>query len=482
MTKPPHNFLFAELTADSLQPSKPFDGLVAVKTLDMSGKEVNVSDGELQAYLANTLAAIGATRSESGEIVGLPIDARGHDKGDGAGWIVGAELIDGILRLIPKWTDVGRDLISRGIRRFFSATIDIEQKVILGGTLTNWPAVRDPKGKMLLRPIELSSHLYRLAVLPSPAGDEDESLGDRMEDVRQAFYDSVAQPVIEAPHIIDIFDTYVIIRSGESLYQVNYTIDATTGDIVFDDQTAWIEVEQTYVEAMINRMRSWMGFRPNPVHSYKRISPKPKKNEDPMMIKLSDLSEADRAELVKLVTVQLKSSAQPPAAPALDLSKLFNLEGMSEKAKLELAAAMEAQAQTVQTQAQLQFAAQLNQLHRNNQVTELAQRLTGGAADSPRGYRGATADDLKAHLLKLDADEGKWWSDFLSANVKDGFVEFGERGHGKTLLHMTALPEVFKPLLKDWIAGKQSIAEFFAINARELGDMAQYNLSEFEVK
>lgn len=155
LSAPP--FLGVELSSDSaLVDGKPFDGLSAGKFTDMLGRVVEFKVEEFQEYLSNTLEAILATTGESGELAGLPIDAKGHEKGDGAGWIVDAAIDGNKIRLTPRWTEIGRELISKGIRRFFSATVDVENKVILGGTLTNWPATRDKRGRILLRPVELS--------------------------------------------------------------------------------------------------------------------------------------------------------------------------------------------------------------------------------------------------------------------------------------------------------------------------------------
>ncbi len=148
-----------ELSADSLTDGREFDGLACGEFTDMHGRNVKFAQAELGDYLSNTLAAIEATRGESGELAGLPIDARGHEKGDGAGWIVGARVDGEKVRLMPRWTEIGRELIGKGIRRFFSATVDTVNKVILGGTLTNWPATRDKSGRVLLRPVELSQKL-----------------------------------------------------------------------------------------------------------------------------------------------------------------------------------------------------------------------------------------------------------------------------------------------------------------------------------
>ena len=155
------NVLFIELES-ALVEGRAFDALVSGSYTDMLGREIEFKAGELTDFVANTQAAIDATKAESGEIVGLPIDARNHEHGNAAGWIVGVELAGGIIRVVPKWTEIGRELISKGIQRFFSASVDVANKVILGGTLTNWPATRDKAGRIQLRPIELSEQLREI--------------------------------------------------------------------------------------------------------------------------------------------------------------------------------------------------------------------------------------------------------------------------------------------------------------------------------
>jgi hypothetical protein len=163
MTEPIKQFLFTELADDALTDGRAFDGVAFGTFSDMYGREITLEADDAAAFVANTQAAIAATTTESGELVGLPIDAEGHDKGDGAGWIVGVELVEGVIRLVPKWTEIGRELISKGIRRFFSATIDTSNKVVLGGTLTNWPATRDENNRLMLRPIELQDGFFTVA-------------------------------------------------------------------------------------------------------------------------------------------------------------------------------------------------------------------------------------------------------------------------------------------------------------------------------
>lgn len=167
-----------------------FDAMMAGTFVDMFGREVTFKDEDIPTYYENTRAAIEASKTEKGEVVGLPIDAYGHDKGDGAGWIIGVEMGElpdsgtPILRVTPKWTAIGRELIEEGVRRFFSPTIDIKEKVVLGGTLTNWPAMRAPNGQIRLRPIELSQNMsaFQTVVEEGESNDTGQSTPQKRDD------------------------------------------------------------------------------------------------------------------------------------------------------------------------------------------------------------------------------------------------------------------------------------------------------------
>lgn len=147
--------MLTDLQEQNVKPGKPFDGMRAGTFIDMRGTPVTFGAAELAEYVRNTNAAIEATKTPSGDIVGLPIDSRNHDKGDAAGWIIKAELVGDVIQFTPKWTTLGIDLIGASLQRFFSPTVDVTNKTVTGGSLTNWPATRT-KGKTLLRPIELA--------------------------------------------------------------------------------------------------------------------------------------------------------------------------------------------------------------------------------------------------------------------------------------------------------------------------------------
>jgi hypothetical protein len=150
------DIMFVELSTVGVD-GKAFDALAPWEGMDMYGTKVKLDGSNFAAIVANTMAAIESSKTASGELVGLPIDKTNHDHEGGAGWIVGAKLDGNKIQFVPKWTDAGAELIRSGERRFFSASIDMKNQVILGGTLCNWPAQRDQKGRYNLRPIELSS-------------------------------------------------------------------------------------------------------------------------------------------------------------------------------------------------------------------------------------------------------------------------------------------------------------------------------------
>jgi len=154
------DFLFVELGTGL--PS--FDGMSAGVFTDMRGRKVEFKPDELAEYIANTKDILESTKTDSGEIVGLPIDLDGHDHKGGAGWITELTLDTNrnIIRFGANWTQAGTDLIKGNVRRFFSPTVDPSEKVILGGSMTNYPASRDRKGRMMLRPIELSEQLQEI--------------------------------------------------------------------------------------------------------------------------------------------------------------------------------------------------------------------------------------------------------------------------------------------------------------------------------
>lgn len=187
------HFSFTELSG--VQPSDPryIDGLAAGAFVSMTGEEVTFEVEDLTAYIENTQKIIESTRTESGSIVGLPIDKDRHDHAGGAGWIVGLELDEArkIIRLLVNWTQEGVDLIKGNIRRFFSPSVDPAHKVILGGSLTNWPATRLETGQILLRPVELSQSMKEI--------DMPKTLEEMFADLKGVIVEAVGRKPADPP-------------------------------------------------------------------------------------------------------------------------------------------------------------------------------------------------------------------------------------------------------------------------------------------
>lgn len=158
-------FLFVDVSEFSALGIKPIDGLSAGIFTSMWGDKVEFKAEALGLIAKNTKEVIDSTRTEGGEVVGLPIDMDMHDHRGGAGWIkdVLVDMERKILRFMVEWTEPGAEVIRKNIRRFFSPSVDVENSIVLGGSLTNWPATRDEKsGRILLRPIELSQTLKEI--------------------------------------------------------------------------------------------------------------------------------------------------------------------------------------------------------------------------------------------------------------------------------------------------------------------------------
>ncbi len=161
------NFLFIELA--QLTNGKPFAGFTVGEFTDMFGRVVKISGDKFKAFLTNTSKAIDLMKKRG--MPGLPIDEKLHDKGHAAGWITNAEageIVDHkgakrpALFFAVDWTSLGINLISEKIQTNFSPTVDLQNSVIRGGSLTNWPATLDENGIPLFNALELSQNLYQL--------------------------------------------------------------------------------------------------------------------------------------------------------------------------------------------------------------------------------------------------------------------------------------------------------------------------------
>jgi hypothetical protein len=156
---------FAFVDVSGLLDAKEIDGMAPGVFMPMFGGEVEFKPEEMPEYVMKTQAALESTRGSDGEIVGFPIDAMNHNNREAAGWLVGVRLEGLVIKIMPRWNGLGQDLIGSDLMRYFSPTVDPVAKVIMGGSLTNWPATRTKDHQLLLRPVELSNQLQTMPEL-----------------------------------------------------------------------------------------------------------------------------------------------------------------------------------------------------------------------------------------------------------------------------------------------------------------------------
>ena len=94
-------------------------------------------------------------------------------------------------------------------------------------------------------------------------------------------------------------------------------------------------------------------------------------------------------------------------------------------------------------------------------------------------FRFVTAENLKAALMKLPADQAKFWMELCETLVKSGLTEFSEIGHGRNKKHGTLelAPEIAAQL-KQHVDGGGALETWFEYAG--LGEMSAYNLAAFE--
>jgi hypothetical protein len=482
MAKQFTNFSFTDLAQsmpddeDMPRKHKPFDGMAVGEFTDMYGRRAKFKREEMPEYVANTKAILASTVDSSGEVVGLPIDTMNHDHREAAGWLVDVELGESkdVILFTPRWNDMGMGMITGDIARFFSPTVNLENKSIEGGSLTNWPATRDEKtGKILLRPIELSRQMFELT---------DESLPDRIQRIARAFRQTFRDSYdAEYSWPVDVFEGYVICEMGEKLYRVDFK--ETDEGLEFAEFDKWVEVKRSYVEAAMRQFKKFVSglFKPESDVSNGGGDAPDQTETGVIEMELTEQELTDR--ITNAVSAALATQKPAPVQkPAADLSALLDVEGLSEEAKKQRKAELAAYIASQRQVAELEWRSELARHAHESKMAELANRAVGGSDEAPRGFRVA-AEELKAHLMKMDPDEAKFWTDLMAVTQEKGLMDFGERGHSRVLQGSQALPDSIKANMRSWLSvAGNTVEDFFKLNAVELGSMADYNLAEFQPK
>jgi len=131
----------SELMAAEFAEGQPIEILRVGEFMDMRGNQVEVTEEDLDAYVANF--------EEGAAGVEIPVD-REHDHGEAVGWVTRLWREGQRLLATVEWNDLGRSLIGQRIYRYVSATLDLQERLVRAISLTNWPAVKG------LAPVELA--------------------------------------------------------------------------------------------------------------------------------------------------------------------------------------------------------------------------------------------------------------------------------------------------------------------------------------
>ena len=495
-----------------LKLGKIFDAVVPGTFIDMLGRKVTFKKADLQKYVKNTQAAIKAATTESGEVVGLPIDARGHEKGDSAGWIVEAALDDGKVRLTPKWTEIGEELIQKGIRRFFSPTVDTGSKVILGGSLTNWPATRDKKGKIMLRPIELEvengetiSHDQMFVVDedkfdfkdPDSDGDLEDSLDQKRMDIARAFrgqFGKKSEVAYEIdPYIIDTFEDYAIVYDGKARKHFSAPFGKDEkGTIKFSKRSEWKEVKKSWVEAALAQVETAgkflrQLFSGEPVENQESDSEviEMEMTQEELNKLIGEQVKTAVVDLPKLIAAEMTAQADPDADPgegnddgdtSPDILALLGMDGLNEQVKGEITKAMSEVYDQQKGLAAKEATQMIAGIRRESHIADFSTRVTSGTEDVPRGLA-VEASELQKFILGLSPDEAKFFQSLVEKVLEgSGIVEFDELGHGKKSKGTTPLPKEFAEMLET----KEIKVDELSNPMLGLGDISQYDLSKWQ--
>jgi hypothetical protein len=433
--------MFTDL-ADSK--SKDFDGMASGSFVDFHGSNVTIKSRDLAEIVRKTKIAIESTVTESGEIVGLPIDEDGHDHRGGAGWIVDVSLDrnGSKIRFTPKWTDIGIDLIKKNIRRFFSVSVDLANKVIMGGSLTNWPATRDAKsGEILLRPIELSMNLYAT----EKSNMKNKTIRDIISEIRTKEVETRAKEFT----MTDLQETTrAQMEAAVRKHKKDNPDDDTVSEEDIDGLTEMSDEQVAALAAKCGKkkdsnMAMRMGLKKiaNTINRF--VSGSAVENESDFENKKGDLPMA-----TEMSNQTLTELLHTPEA-------VLELGRMAEERAKEFVSAE----------------------RRKGEIVEFASTLVGGTKDKPFGLP-VQASEVVELLLSLPPAQATAVQKMLTKTL-EASVNFGEMGFGgEFLFGRPRLAAQYRESLQIWVDSGKSVDTFFSTNS-ELGKSSDYNLTEF---
>lgn len=432
--------LLVDLGLTTLTDGKPFEALRDGNFTDMRGNGLVVPPERLGELVKNTNDYIAqGSKDGNGSPVGLPIDIRKHENGDAAGWIMAAALsAKGIVELVPKWTELGLEAVGKGIQRLFSATVDPVKWRIVGGSLTNWPAVKG------LRAVELQEcadpghpGMYDLGMMPDESTDEYDNR------VRRAFNEAY-------PETVDpnsgrsvyywtqrVYSDYLVCSKNGQLYRVGLT--QKKGAISFAPESEWPKVRMVPVEMAVDPLG----------YVYKTETELAQEDSMPTLEEIMAEVKKEQDASEKRILAALQKGGNGSSTEATDATPGSNdallaslgLAGMPAELQAKVTELMDEQFKQFQANAEATVKARMAEL------TE-ATRLSGVVANlTQKGIGGKAlpiqADRLTRFLSALPAANRKEaeaiFGDILQTSLVD-LEEIGTTGAGADKTKKPQLP------------------------------------------
>lgn len=164
---------------------------------------------------------------------------------------------------------------------------------------------------------------------------------------------------------------------------------------------------------------------------------------------------------------------QTPASPAT-LSASLNMSELSANMRQQIADLITES----NRQAVAQFKVEMQQEKQRAELMQFAESATMGTSDHPRGLP-VPAGRLAAFLCNLSSAQAKEAQAIFEIIWHHGVSEFSVTGYNGQVQHKQALHPLVKIQLDAWTKAGNSVPEFFKANAAELGEMALYELENY---
>lgn len=425
--------LIALANADQTDNTMVIQVLRAGEFTDMNGKAFTVDSAVLAEFVSNSNALL--TQQQIPTQIGHPDDpgapASGWYKRFFTKVVEGVEWVCAQVEL----TKVGAEALAADLYKYFSAELYTTTKEIVGGGFVNYPAVG---GQQVVGTLALSAYLHpkeqqRMDLKTRIAGlfrqaqtllqlemSQEETQGRLWDALRSKYADPLDEYGSGMPWLKATYDDHVIVEKGGECFSITYSVDGD-GNVTLGEPVAVEIVYQPKAEAAAQMSRP--------------------------------LSQGGENTMTEQEKIQA----------AVDAERT-RFEGQLRDQDAKIEAAVQAERTRL-----------LAETKRKDEVHALSTKLTTGKFAFPQ-----KPDELEAVLLQLSDTDRALVTPILEKIQLSGLVDLGEHGHSRDVSGLKQLDAPVKALLSQWVAGKQTVAEFFKVNP-ELGKADEYDLAAFAV-